>query len=118
MIGSKLSDPVELTLGSPQGSILSPSIFLILIADMELYCTDATICSYADDTTVTVAVKNMNELREKCEEKVNSLLKYMAINKLACNDDKTHILVIKHGQNNNDDLTFRIGGFEIKEKNK
>ena len=27
-----------------------------------------------------------------------------------------HILVIKHGQNNNDDLTFRIGGFEIKEK--
>ena len=39
----------------------------------------------------------------------------MAINKLACNDDKTHILVIKHGQNNNDNLTFRIGGFEIKE---
>ena len=60
MIGSSMSEPVELTLGSPQGSILSPSIFLILISDMELYCPGAQICSYADDTTVTVSVKNSN----------------------------------------------------------
>ena len=56
MIGSKMSKPVELKLGSPQGSILSPSIFLVLIADMELYCPETTLCSYADDTTVTVAL--------------------------------------------------------------
>ena len=36
MIGSTLSDPVELLLGSPQGSILSPTLFIILISDIEL----------------------------------------------------------------------------------
>ena len=65
---------------------------------------------------ITVAVKNIENLKETCEENVNSLLKYMAINKLACNDDKTHILVIKHGQRDMDDLTFQIGQSVIKEK--
>ena len=41
-IGNEMSDPVELTLGSPQGSILSPSIFIILLSDIELYCPEAT----------------------------------------------------------------------------
>ena len=40
----------------------------------------------------------------------------MAINKLACNDDKTHILVMRHGQGNSEDqLTFQIGGAKIQE---
>ena len=93
-IGSAISEPVELNLGSPQGSILSPSIFLILLSDIELYCPGATLCSYADDTTCTVAVKNIEDLKNECEKQVNKLLKYMAVNRLACNDDKTHILVI------------------------
>ena len=40
----------------------------------------------------------------------------MSINKLACNDDKTYILVIKHGQSEQEEeLSFQIGGFQIKE---
>ena len=34
MLGSTISNPIDLNLGSPQGAILSPSIFIILIADM------------------------------------------------------------------------------------
>ena len=108
MIGSTMSKEVELTLGSPQGSILSPSIFLILISDMELYCPGAQICSYADDTSITISVKNSEDLQEEVERNVNNVLKYMAINKLSCNDDKTHIVVIRHGQGEAEDLTFQI----------
>ena len=39
----------------------------------------------------------------------------MAINKLACNDDKTHILVIKHGQGKEEKLAFQIGDHLIEE---
>ena len=39
----------------------------------------------------------------------------MAVNRLACNDDKTHILVIKHGQSESEDITFQIGNYKIKE---
>ena len=115
MIGSTMSEPVELLLGSPQGSILSPSLFLVLISDIELYCPNAVLSGYADDTSCTIAVKNSEDLKEECEENVNSLLKYMAINKLACNDDKTHIIVIRHGQGNEEKFSFKVGEAEIKE---
>ena len=114
-IGSVISKPVQLNLGSPQGSILSPTIFLILLADIELYCPGATLCSYADDTSCTVAVNKIEELQEECESQASKLLEYMAINRLACNDDKTHILVIKQGQNSTEEITFKIGESEIKE---
>ena len=94
MIGSSMSKPTTLTVGSPQGSILSPTLFIILLSDIELWCPGATLCGYADDTSVTLTNENMNALKISCEEKVDDLLKYMAINKLSANDDKTKILVI------------------------
>ena len=109
-----MSEPIDLRVGSPQGSILSPTLFIILLADIELWCPGAELCGYADDTTCTVYDTNINNLQDKCEEKVNQLLTYMAINRLAANDDKTKILVMKHG-NQDEELTFKIGDAEVKE---
>ena len=114
MIGSTLSELTTLKVGSPQGAILSPTVFIILVVDMELHCPEAQICGYADDTTVSVTAKSLDSVKEKCELAVNNLLTYMVINKLSCNDDKTHILVLKHGQVDRT-LTFNIGEAKIKE---
>ena len=114
MVGSTMSEPIDLRVGSPQGSILSPTLFIILLADIELWCPGAELCGYADDTTCTVYDTNINSLQDKCEEKVNQLLTYMAINRLAANDDKTKILVMKQGMQD-DELTFKIGDAEVKE---
>ena len=38
MIGSSISDSITMNVGSPQGAILSPTVFIILISDIELYC--------------------------------------------------------------------------------
>ena len=62
-----------------------------------------------------MAVNKLGDLKDECENQVNKLLKYMAVNRLACNDDKTHILVIKHGQSESEDITFQIGNYKIKE---
>ena len=114
MIGSSLSKPTTLTVGSPQGSILSPTLFIILLSDIELWCPGATLCGYADDTSVTITNQDMNRLKISCKDKVNDLLTYMAINKLSANDDKTKVLVMRHGKNK-DQLTFKIGDHELKE---
>ena len=37
MIEDVISDPVTINVGSPQGAILSPTIFIILISDIGLY---------------------------------------------------------------------------------
>ena len=115
MIGSHMSGKVTLKVGSPQGAILSPTIFIILISDIELW-TDAAICGYADDTSCTNSDECMEKLREKCEKSVNSLLKYMAANKLSANDDKTHILVVRKDKNHPEQLSFQAGNSTIKEK--
>ena len=70
MIGSTISEPISLKVGSPQGAILSPSIFIILISDMELYCQDADLCGYADDTSITVKANSLALVKEKCETEV------------------------------------------------
>ena len=46
MVGSTLSEPIDLRVGSPQGSLLSPTIFIILLADIELWCPGAELCGY------------------------------------------------------------------------
>ena len=58
----------------------------------------------------------MEKLQEKCEKSVNSLLKYMAANKLSANDDKTHILVVRKDKNHPEELSFQVGNSTIKEK--
>ena len=61
-----MSKPINLKFGSPQGAILSPSIFIILISDMELYCQNSALCGYADDTSCTVEAKSTEILKQKC----------------------------------------------------
>ena len=81
---------------------------------MELYCQDAELCGYADDTSITVKGKSLESVKEKCEAEVKNILEYMAINKLSCNDDKTNILVMKQGYIDQT-LTFDIGESKIEE---
>ena len=67
MIGSSISQPITLKVGSPQGAILSPTVFIILISDMELYCPEAKLCGYADDTSVSVEDKSLHKVKKKCD---------------------------------------------------
>ena len=43
-----------MTVGSPQGAILSTTIFIILVADVGLW-SKSNITSYADDTTASLS---------------------------------------------------------------
>ena len=114
MIGSKISKPVQLDVGSPQGAILSPTIFLILVSDIDLWCQEAELCQYADDTSCTVVHENLDLLKKECEDRVSELLTFMDANKLSANQDKTKIIVMKHGRNNSE-LSFQRGEETIKE---
>ena len=73
MIGSEISSPITLDLGSPQGAIMSPTIFLILVADIEQWAEGAKLCGYADDTSCTVVETNLDDLKRKCEENVRKM---------------------------------------------
>ena len=98
------------------GAILSPTIFLTLIADMELW-TGAQLHGYADDTSCTSSNASMEEVINSCESNVNNLLNYMAVNKLAANDEKTHILVTRGRMKSlyKEKISFKIGSATVTE---
>ena len=50
-IGDSVSTPLELVSGVPQGGILSPIIFTLYTADMELWLKTSSLFNFADDTT-------------------------------------------------------------------
>ena len=97
MIGASISSELTTNIGSPQGAILSPTIFIILTADIGLW-SESKIFSYADDTTSTLSGSNMNILIKKCEEEALKILDFMSTNRLKANDDKTAILISKRGK--------------------
>jgi len=63
----------ELNLGTPQDAILSPTIFIILVSDLQLW-TKGIFSTYADDTTSTVTNENMNQLISDTEQKAKRYL--------------------------------------------
>lgn len=51
--------------GSPQGSALSPLLFLLYVADLPLW-TNAAVVSCADDTTIALSGNNVSTLFKRC----------------------------------------------------
>ena len=85
------SDLLEIKTGIPQGSILGPLFFSIMINDLVNSSNKFKFLMYADDTTIYFNLKdfpieNREVLINNELEKVN---KWLKLNKLAVNVDKT-----------------------------
>jgi hypothetical protein len=93
-IGGKLSCAQQVSFGVPQGSVLSPLLFLLYISDMRL-ATKARVHGYADDTTASLTSPNINTLVDNLQKEASNLLKYMANNGLVANAQKTSLLVMR-----------------------
>ena len=111
----KNSTMKETNIGSPQGGILSPLLFLLYISDIGL-STNADVSTYADDTTMSVADDDIESLKRRMEKEGESILKFMACNQLVANAEKTELMIIgKHGTKTQGE-TIKLGGATIVSK--
>jgi len=94
-VGKGGSKPIYVSTGCPQGSLLSPLIFLIYIADMELWVNHASVRGYADDTATSVCARTEEEVISMLEADATRILKYMASNSLSASPKKTGFLFIR-----------------------
>lgn len=112
-IASAISDPISLTTGSPQGSILSPLLFLTLVSDIEEWLTKVKILSYADDTTLYACGETTHEVRNILEEGAIELLSFFGSMRLVANPSKTKFIMF----NRNPEDPISVGEANIDESN-
>lgn len=96
VVGGASSAPREVSHGVPQGSVLGPLLFLIVINDLRLH---GSTLLFADDTTL-VAEGETGELAvEEAELLLQKAKEWFALNKLQLNVSKTQHLLCSLGHN-------------------
>ncbi len=88
------SSPKTITCGVPQGSILSPLLFLLCINDMPESLNYSTPSLYADDTEIYASSNDCVDLVPKVNNDLENIRKWMIKNKLQIHPSKSKHMFI------------------------
>ena len=110
-VEDKQSQPVDIDIGTPQGSRLSPLLFLILMADLDLWVNESQLSNFADDTQSVLIADSEEELRRKALKESEAVVSHFSANNLVNNPDKAALLYNKKGKASN--IVMEIAGEEI-----
>ena len=95
------SDRFYLNEGLPQGSAISPLLFLLFINDITEHTqSGATPSLFADDTSVWIeATKDKEKSVKNMQENIDGISEWSKKWKMVLNSDKTQVMVITTGKN-------------------
>jgi hypothetical protein len=91
-VDNKESDPLNLNLGAPQGSVLSNLSFVIDTNDFAKLPLKGKLRMYIDDTSLFCSGETLIELHEVIQHDLGLIFDLMRINKLAVNFSKTKVM--------------------------
>ena len=115
-VAGQISTSQEINIGTPQGSRLSPLLFVILTADMDLWTDQSILSNFADDTQSIVICNNKENLIETTLKETKSIIEYFGANNLVNNADKAAIIYNSKGKGS--EIIFEnIGEENIKSSN-
>ena len=112
-------------MGLPQGSVIAPLLFNILIMDLPNIMTkNITLVQYADDICIWMKVnlkKNTNKrtanyIRGIYQKELDKISQYMSENGLVLSSEKTHMMLFNSGANPDNIPHFVIDGVHIQYK--
>ena len=91
MVNGHLSDAVHVKSGVPQGSVLGPLLFLVLINDIDEDIVESFLSSFADDTRVGKSVLT-EEDTNVLQQDLNKIYSWAKVNNMDFNNNKFELL--------------------------
>ena len=105
------SDETNIQYGVPQGSVLSPLLFLIYINDSHSTIKFCTTRHFADDTNILIKNKSLKQLKKQLNIDLRNLCNWLKSNKISLNASKTKLIIFRHPNKTiNYDLKGKIDG--------
>ena len=91
-----ISDARIVNIGLPQGSVISPLLFLLYINDMCNASNYVKFLHFADDTTVYAEGNNISDLANMLSDELVKIDRWLTANRLSLNLEKTCYLIFSH----------------------
>lgn len=109
------SETVDMGLGVPQGSILGPLCFLLYINNLKDHIpVHSEVIAYADDASFMCKANSKIQLKERCENLIHIVKKYIQDHNMRMNVAKTQTILFKIGNNGvQDNFALDIEGENI-----
>ena len=106
-IRDTLSKPVPLRAGTPQGSVLSPLLYIIYVNDAPLGVSNgARAGQYADDITAWATSKGPKISQFQIQKTLSAIEKWCSLWHIKMNAGKTQLVTFKRGPSKSCDLKF------------
>ena len=105
-VGKTYSSNEKTDVGIPQGSIIAPILFNIIIHDLPKALSDNThMTQYADDiaiwvnTTLSIQMRMVSHVQKLYQSEKNKLTAYMKENDFELSREKTCLMLFNNGEN-------------------
>ena len=124
-VGNSLSSPRIVDMGIPQGSIIAPLLFNIMLYDLPKHLSKTiTVVQYADDIAIWMNVKlkkktglhYINHVSKLYQSELNKLNMYMKENGLQFSAEKTSMILFNNGAAPSKLPIFYLNGQKINYK--
>ncbi len=89
-----LSDPLPVTLGVPEVSILSPLLFIMFMNDQILEVENTHLEMYADDSTLCTADESVESINNTLAVQFKAIYHWVNVNQMILNVDKTECMLL------------------------
>jgi hypothetical protein len=110
-VGASLSDTTNIENGTPQGSAISPVLFLIMINDIPL-SDDVKMSVFADDTAIWKGSKNLKMLHKCIQKALDGIVEWADSWGFKLSIPKTQAILFTHKKQK--DVDIKIKGNIIK----